>query len=115
MGEREVARFECARDVRVMSLGEEEGRVVVREDLSGPSALVAYGDERRSLRVALGAGALSRLLEAIGACGEGDSLWGYLADEEHDIVDLMDLCDRMDIPYSFASLGSAGEVTYRPA
>ena len=115
MAECEVARFECAGDVRVMRLGEEDGRVVVREDLSGPSVLVAYGDERRTLLVSLEEGAAAALLEAIGARDEASSLRGYLADESHDIVDLMDLCDRAGIRYSFTSLGSEGEVAYRPA
>ena len=115
MCECEVARFECAGDVRVMRLGEQDGRVVVREDLSGPSVLVAYGDEHRSLRVCLGETELPVLLEAIGARGEGSSLREYLADESHDIVDLMDLCDRLGVPYSFTSLGSEGDAVYRPA
>ena len=115
MREREVARFERAGDVRVMSLGEEEGRIVVREDLAGPSVLVAYGDEWRSLRVSFGPASVSGLLRAIGSSGEGESLWAYLADESHDIVDLMDLCDAAAVPYSFTSLGSGGEVAYRPA
>lgn len=115
MAEREVARFECAGDVRVMRLGEQDGRVVVREDLSGPSVIVAYGEEERSLFVTLSTGATSRLLGAIGASGEERSLRDYLASEQHDISDLMDLCDRQGIPYSFASLGSGGEAVWRPA
>ena len=115
MREQEVARFEAAGDERRMYVGAEGEKVVVREELTGPSVLVAYGEERKSLRVALGADAVSALLATIGFLGSGDSLWDYLASERHDIVDLMDLCDHRGIPYEFSASGSGGDCQFRPA
>lgn len=115
MREQEVARFECVGDVRAMYVGEDGEKVVVREDLTGPSVLVAYGERQKTLRVALEPAAVSALLEAIGFLGSEDSLWGYLASERHDIVDLMDLCDQRGIPYEFSAVGSGGDCQLRPA
>ncbi|MCR8908166.1 MULTISPECIES: hypothetical protein [Atopobiaceae] len=115
MFENEVARFESAGDVRTMHVYEEDGRIVVREDLEGPSTLIVYGEDRRSLRVAFGPEALAALLAAIGFAGSADSLWGYVSREDHDIVDLMDLCDQRGIPYEFSSIGSGGDCQLRPA
>lgn len=111
----EVARFERAGDVRRMLVGEEGEKVVVREELSGPSVLVAYGEERKALRMALGADAVSALLACIGFSRTEDSLWSYLSSERYDIVDLMDLCDQRGIPYEFSSSGSGGDCQFRPA
>ena len=115
MQEQEVARFEHAGDVRSMFVGSQDEKIVVREELEGPSVLVAYGEERKTLRVSLGADAVSALLAAIGFVGSDDSLWDYLASERHDIVDLMDLCDQRGIPYEFSSSGSGGDCQLRPA
>lgn len=114
MGQREVARFERSGDVRTVSLIEGEGSLIVREDLSGPSALVAYGDEEHSLRMALSAESAARLLGALDGMGE-KPLGDYLAEEGHDIVDLMDLCDANGVPYSFAGIGSESGLQFRPA
>ena len=115
MQEQEVARFEHAGDVRRMFVGSQDEKIVVREELTGPSVLVAYGEERKTLRVSLEADAVSALLAAIGFVGSDDSLWDYLAGERHDIVDLMDLCDQRGIPYEFSSGGSGGDCQLRPA
>lgn len=114
MREREIARFERAGDVRVMSVGATDGKVVVREDLSGPSAAIAYGEERRTLRVTLSSEAAAALLRA-GFCGGVDSLWSFLSDEAHDIVDLMDLCDELGVPYAFSASGPGGDLQFRPS
>ena len=50
MEEREVARFECAGDVRVMRVGADGEKIVVCEELAGPSVLLAYGEKNRTLR-----------------------------------------------------------------
>ena len=102
-----VAQFESAGDVRRMFVATEGEKFVVREELSGPSVLVAYGKERKTL--------CSALLATVGFLGSGDSLWDYLASERYDIVDLMDLCDQRGIPYEFSSIGSGGDCQLRPA
>lgn len=114
MQEVEVARFERAGDVRRMFVGEGDGCVTVREDISGPSVLVAYGDEERSLRVTFGPDALEGLLASVGEEGV-TSLRAYLSQECHDIIDLMDLCDARGVPYAFTGLGSASGIQFRPA
>lgn len=110
----EVARFERAGDVRRMLIAEDGDALVVREDLTGPSTLVAYGDEERSLRVTFDAGAVSGLLDAVGSVG-APSLRAYLCDEKNDLVDLMDLCDARGVPYAFTGVGSASGIQFRPA
>lgn len=107
----EVAQFEQAGDVRRMLFGERDGGVVVREELSGPSVLVAYGEESKTLEAFFGADAISALLTQIGFSGE-DSLWSYLSGKKNDLVDLMDLCDRCAIPYVFTASGG-GETELR--
>ena len=110
----EVARFENAGDVRSMLIGEEDGYVVVREDLAGPSVLIAYGDEERSMRVMFAPEAVRGLLDAVGSVGER-SLRAYLSREENDIVDLMDLCDARGVAYAFAGMGAQSGAQFRPA
>ncbi|WP_455137058.1 hypothetical protein [Thermophilibacter sp.] len=109
----EVARFEHAGDVRVMSLVEGEGGdIELREDLTGPSTLVAYGEDEMSLRVTFSPDAVPALLAAVGQSGKG-SLADYLADEDNALVDLMDLCDARGLRYSFASVGSQSGISIR--
>lgn len=110
----EVVRFEGAGDVRSMLIGEEDGCVVVQENLVGPSALIAYGDEERSMRVMFAPEAVRELLYAVGSVGER-SLRAYLSREENDIVDLMDLCDARGVAYAFTGMGAKSGVQFRPA
>lgn len=114
MEEREIARFECAGDVRAMRVGADGEKIVVCEELAGPSVLLAYGEKNRTLRVSLSAGDAAQLLR-LGFCGDVDSLWSYLSEEAHDIVDLMDLCDGLGVPYAFSSEGPSGDLQFRPA
>lgn len=115
MGEFEVARFERAGDVRRMSVAREGDGIVIREDLSGPSALIAYGDKERSLKVFLEPAALDALIERIGFSGGEGSLWSLLTHERHDLADLMDLCDNAGIPYTFMGMGDRSGLQFRPA
>lgn len=109
----EVARFEHAGDVRVLSLLEDDnGDIELREELTGPSTLVAYGDDSMSLRVSFTPKAVPGLLAAVGQAGKG-SLADYLADEENSLIDLMDLCDARGVRYSFASVGSQSGISVR--
>lgn len=110
-----IAQFEKADDVRQVLVGEAEGSIVVREDISGPSVRVAYGDDERSLRMTLSPESVENLLGLIGFSGEDGALWSYLADERRTIIDLMDLCDREGVPYSFTALGSQSGLQFRPA
>lgn len=109
-----IARFESAGDVRVMYVSEDEGSLVVGEDLSGPSAVVAYGGEERRLRMEFSVESVAQLLRVLDEMGEMP-LRGYLSDEGHDIVDLMDLCDANGVPYTYVGLGPGGGVQFRPA
>ncbi|OUO33484.1 hypothetical protein B5F84_08525 [Olsenella sp. An290] len=111
---REIARFAHAGDVRRMLVGLDGGSLVVREDVSGPSALVAYGEEEYRLRMVIGPDALSDLLARVGFSGE-EGLWAYLSDEGRGLVDLMDLCDGLGISYAFSSMGPKGSLQFRPA
>ena len=111
MRECEVARFERAGDVRVVSVVEGAGGVLeVRERLEGPSALVAYGEGEHSLRVLFSPEFASRLPRLFG----GAPLAEYLSREENDLVDLMDLCDGGGVPYTFVGIGPKSGVQCRP-
>ena len=115
MREHEVARFESAGDVRTVSVVEgDDGVVEVRERVSGPSALVAYGEEEHGLRVLFSPAAVPGLLRAVGETGH-TSLADYLADEKNALIDLMDLCDARDVAYTFVGIGPASGVQCRPA
>lgn len=115
MLEREVVRFESAGDVRTLAIVEgEDGVVEVRERLSGPSALVAYGEEEHGLRVLFAPGEVEGMLRAVGAAG-APALAAYLADEKNGVVGLMDLCDACGVAYTFVGIGPASGVQCRPA
>lgn len=115
MLEREVARFESAGDVRTLAIVEgEDGVVEVRERLSGPSALVAYGEEEHGLRVLFAPGEVEGMLRAVGTAGAPE-LAAYLADEKNGVVGLMDLCDACGVAYTFVGIGPASGVQCRPA
>lgn len=96
----EVARFEGAGDVRRVLTGVDGERFVVREELSGPSARIAYGEGNHSLTVTFEADAVSDLIARVGVAQGEESLWEHLAGRWHDVVDLMDLCDREGVPYA---------------
>ncbi len=111
-----VARFENGEDERAMSVGvDATGGIVVVEDLRGPSTLVAYGDDHRRLRVAFDSQAARRIVAELGFSAEGEGLWSFLSDGSRDIVDLMDACDRMCIPYTFTAIGSHSGMQLRTA
>lgn len=109
----EVMRVECAGDVRRRYVSQVGECILIREELRGPSVELAYGEDRRSLRVLVCAAALSQLLAKVGFAGEG-GLWDCLTDERRDVLDLMDLCDQQGVPYSFTSVGSGGDLQFRP-
>ena len=102
----EVAQFKRAGDTRRMLVGGRDDVVVVREELSGPSTLVAYGEESKTLSARFTGEALGTLLAQGGFLGGFDSLWSFLSSEKNDLVDLMDLCDRLAIPYVFEATGN---------
>ena len=111
-----VARFENGEDERVMSVGvDDAGGIVVVEDLRGPSTLVAYGDDHRRLKVTFDSQAARGLVAELGLSAEGEGLWSYLSDGGRDIVDLMDACDRLCIPYAFTAIGSRSGMQLRTA
>ena len=112
----EVARFSSGDDLRIMFVGEGAcGEAVLREDICGPSVEDAYGADAARLQVSVpgdATGELERaLLEVFGARG----LREFAAEERNDVLDLMDLCDREGIAYTFTSVDSGGEGVLRPA
>ena len=106
---------ECARDVRLVDVIKGSGGVVeVREHLSGPSALIAYGEAEHGLRVLFAPSSVSDAECAVNRMGFA-SIEEYLADDKNDVIDLMDLCDVAGIGYSFVGLGDKSGVQFRPA
>ena len=114
MEEVEVARLVCGEDVRRVYVGQAGDAVVVREVLEGPLVEVSFGEERHVLRMALPADTLSTLLSKVGFEGE-DGFWECLSGGASSVLDLMDLCDRCGVTYAFASMGSGGDLQFRPA
>lgn len=109
-----VARFERAGDVRRRYVVRWGDALELHEELSGPSTVVAYGDDARTLRVTLSAQDEARALAALGVAERYTSLREYLALERNELTNVMDACDREGVPYSFFSAGSGGDVQFRP-
>lgn len=98
----EVARFECAGDVRAMSVGRlPNGECVLEEYLSGPSVLVSHGTEKVALYVACPALDEEELAE-------------FARGEDNDILDLMDSLDEKGIPYTFRGGVVDNVIAFRP-
>ena len=115
MKTQEIARFECAGDVRMVGAAErEDGSLEIREDVIGPSALIAYGDQVHGLRMTLSGGERGKLSRLLAETGRS-SFEEYLSNEELTLVDLTDLCDAAGIVYSFVGLGDKSGVQFRPA
>lgn len=115
MRRHEVARFERAGDVRTVGTVERtDGSLEIREDVSGPSAFIAYGDEVHGLRVTFTEVEQEKLTGLLVETGRS-SLEEYLANGEFALIDLMDLCDVAGIGYSFVGLGDKSGVQFRPA
>ena len=89
-----VARFENGEDERAMSVG---------VDATG-GIVVAFDSQ-----------AVRRIVAELGLSAEGEGLWSFLSDGSRDIVDLMDACDRMCIPYTFTAIGSHSGMQLRTA
>ncbi|WP_130810418.1 hypothetical protein [Olsenella sp. Marseille-P4559] len=111
-----IARKEKMGDVTVIESGYSgDGSLMVSEEVSGPSASVAYGEPRHKLQIVFAPEVIGCLASALGAGAEMNSrLHSYFDSGEHALVDLMDLCDAHRVSYSYQSLGSATGVTYRP-
>lgn len=98
-----VARFECEGDVREVFVSAEGDELVICEELSGPSAQVAFGEKSRVRAVRLSAHVVSKVMSEIGFAGSEDALWSYLSDERRDLADLVGLCRGWGIPCEVAS------------
>lgn len=116
-----VAREERLGDVSVVTSGyAEDGSLMVSEEVSGPSASVAYGESSHKVRVVFSPEAMDGLAQLLGngAKAEGEirtHLGSFFQGGRHALIDLMDLCDAKGVPYSYQALGPATGVTYRPA
>lgn len=115
----EAARFEAAGDLRVMSVGgeaagEQAHALVLQEDISGPSVLVGHGAEAARLKISVAPSGRVKLIRAVAELFGAQSLMELAAREEIDILDVMDLCDREQIPYEFLCVDSNEDAALRP-
>jgi len=115
----EAARFEAAGDLRVMSVGgeaagEQDHALVLQEDISGPSVLVGHGAEAARLKISVAPSGRVKLIRAVAELFGAQSLMELAAREEIDILDVMDLCDREQIPYEFSCVDSNENAALRP-
>ena len=114
-----ISRKKQFDDVTVVKYGyAEDGSLMVSEEVSGPSASVAYGEPAHKLRAIFSPRVIGDLVELLGDGTTSDRmgtvLRAYFKNGEHALIDLMDLCDLRRVPYAYQSLGSTG-VTYRPS
>lgn len=95
----------------------EDGTLVISEEVSGPSASVAYGEVRHKLKASFSPESMGDLAVLLGGARAGDLAYRlrlYFRGGRHALIDLMDLCDVGGVPYSYQAIGSATGVTYRP-
>ena len=112
MQEEELARFESAGDVRRVLVARGSEGLRVRQEVSGPSALAAYGEEWHTLELGFCPQETDALDEALWVSG---GVEGLLRAGSTDVVDLMDLCDREGIAYAYRSDGPESGPQLRPA
>ena len=115
----EAARFEAAGDLRVMSVGgeaagEQAHALVLQEDISGPSVLVGHSAEAARLKISVAPSGRVKLIRAVAELFGARSLMELAGREEIDILDVMDLCDREQIPYEFSCVDSNEDAALRP-
>lgn len=102
-----VAGFGRGEDVREVFVELEGDDLVIYEELSGPSAQVAFGEKNHGMTLRLAPQAASEVVSEIGFSGTEGSLWDHLADERYDLTDLACLCSRRGIPCAVEA-GEAG-------
>lgn len=113
--DQEGLRYEQAGDVRQLFAVHEGASLILKEKMTGPSVQIAYGDTEHTLSMRFGLSAYASLCKnlAINEKKEED-LWVSLAQRDHDLIDLMDLCDIRKIPYVFTASGDYSGVQFRP-
>ena len=112
MQEEELVRFESTGDVRRVLVARGDEGLRVRQEVNGPSAVVAYGEEWHTLELGFDRQGTDALDEALWVSGGVESL---LRTGDADVVDLMDLCDREGIAYTYRSDGPESGPQLRPA
>jgi len=111
-----VARFESAGDVREVYVGNEgQGGFFVREEVTGPSAVLVYDERRHVVRVGVSGAAAQKLAEAEHLQGDvRANVEDHFSKEDYVLIDLMDACDAAGVEYTYATLGKNGVLQYRP-
>ncbi len=120
IGMQVVACEEQLGDTAVVTSGYTgDGSLMVSEEVSGPSASVAYGEPSHKVRIVFAPAAVDELALLLGNGAKAEEirvrLDSFFRGGRHALIDLMDLCDAKGVPYSYQALGSATGVTYRPA
>lgn len=110
-----IARFERAGDERKVYVGNEgQGGFFVREEVTGPTALLVYDERRHVVRIGVRAAA-QRLAEAEHWQGDVRAhVEEQFSREDYVLVDLMDACDAAGVEYTYATLGKDEVLQYRP-
>lgn len=93
----------------------EEGSLVVREELAGPSARIAYGGDERLLKMVFSPEDVDELLAVLRSSEGCASVDEFIAKRANGVDRLMDVCDREGVAYTFISAGSRGDVQFRPS
>ncbi len=82
----------------------DDGAVGVTQVVCGSGVEEVYGSAQRLTRVRFDAADVARLEALLDANRPDGALERYIQDEDHDILDLMDLCDRSGVAYTKMTL-----------
>ena len=111
-----IARFEEPDETREVYLvpSTREGLHILQFSWGAVTRL-AYGADAICHRLTLGERALTALCGLLGAQGSPQSAFArFFSDEDAALVDLLDICDRAGIPYTFCSVnGTSGAMSRR--
>lgn len=109
----QLAEFTYGDIRRKLSIGEDSGSIVLRDDLTGPGVLAVYGETERVHKLTFSLPALEQLKEVLSPCHHANSLASYLASPQNDLLALMDVCDANRVPVAFCGLGSMSGIQFR--
>lgn len=102
----QVARFFDGNDTRRMCLERSaDGTVCVVQKVDGPGVKEAYGSSERLIRVRFDGEEFARLEGLLDAENPAGAVERFISREDNDVLDLVDLCDKQQVRYTYVSGG----------
>ncbi len=94
-------------DTRKMSVEvREDGKVCVTQVVSGRGVVEVFGTGERLTQLRLEAQAARKLEGLLDPAAPNGALGRFINKEDHDLLDLVDLCDSNGIEYSQVAMGA---------